>query len=439
MAVLEALLAFALIMLVMATIASILVETALRILKKRERDYERMMHNLFADVIWPRFRTTLESSAPATTFGDAAIAFMTAMKRNAGVGSPFTRSGQARPDIAAPDGGTAPEHRTAAPDLYAERYVGEFKVATSRWQKLLDWLVPTDLAAITPAQFAERLAGTEVGRAIAGLGRQAADDVVKDLAQKLENYASFAGAYYARRAKTICMVVALALAFVFNVDGLNIFSSFVADEAVRHAVLEKQATIESDYREKLKALREAEFRLAEAAKGATPSPAAGDPLVAARDAAKLAADEARLRVADLARAGVPLGWERYPGCSGPAAALDRRCASVIDDPKIGMPVPYANLAIWLLSVGLTGLLIGLGGPFWYDTVQSLSQVLQLARALGGKQGSAAPAAPQAASSPPPAGTEQPRNPVEAFRAAAAASIATLPPALPRRVLGPLGT
>ena len=35
--------------------------------------------------------------------------------------------------------------------------------------------------------------------------------------------------------------------------------------------------------------------------------------------------------------------------------------------------------LWLLGVILAGVLVGLGGPFWFDTIRSLTLVLNVAR------------------------------------------------------------
>ncbi len=72
-----------------------------------------------------------------------------------------------------------------------------------------------------------------------------------------------------------------------------------------------------------------------------------------------------------------------------------------------------------MSVLLSGLLIGLSGPFWYNLVTSLTRVLQLARTIG-----VGPKPTQKESAEEPAAvvqpTDQPRNPVEAFKTAAQA-------------------
>jgi hypothetical protein len=93
--------------------------------------------------------------------------------------------------------------------------------------------------------------------------------------------------------------------------------------------------------------------------------------------------------------------------------------------KRGVRVGYPpNMGIvWGLLLG--GLLIGLGGPFWYDIVTSLTNIRNIARGPQAPASASATPVPGAAS--PGAGgadeVPQPRTPVDAFKAAQAGWIA----------------
>ena len=67
-------------------------------------------------------------------------------------------------------------------------------------------------------------------------------------------------------------------------------------------------------------------------------------------------------------------------------------------------------AMWLI---LGGLLVGLGGPFWYDVIKSLSAITSLIGGAKGKEETAAAKAPGGAP-----GTAQPETPVDHFKVAA---------------------
>jgi hypothetical protein len=81
----------------------------------------------------------------------------------------------------------------------------------------------------------------------------------------------------------------------------------------------------------------------------------------------------------------------------------------------------ASFLYWFVAVIVAGALVGLGGPFWYDAVRSLSFVLQLMKPL--TQGPKAAAGTgtgeevKTAATAPGAEPKQPTTPVAAFKAA----------------------
>ena len=94
--------------------------------------------------------------------------------------------------------------------------------------------------------------------------------------------------------------------------------------------------------------------------------------------------------------GLPIGWAYYPYCLD-AETKDLQCkpitemlagyvkageeASLWDRATEPFKQDFWAAATWLFGILLTGVLIGLGGPFWFDVAVRLSQVRQ---ALTGK-------------------------------------------------------
>lgn len=101
-----------------------------------------------------------------------------------------------------------------------------------------------------------------------------------------------------------------------------------------------------------------------------------------------------------------------------------------------------NLFSWLMGVLLAGVLIGLGGPFWFDFYRRLATVTQIARSFGAAQPKQKKS--QQDSSPPPKPDDPqtkhtPDSAVDAFEEAVEAKrIMTDVPA-PRRLLNADGT
>jgi hypothetical protein len=104
-------------------------------------------------------------------------------------------------------------------------------------------------------------------------------------------------------------------------------------------------------------------------------------------------------IKELNSLGVKIGWhpEKPP--------LSTWKSSTADDPSggsrwqtLGRMLSTWTFWEWLLGIIGTGLLIGLGGPFWYDVVYKLSDLLQVAK--GGGTPATAPQPGGAAPIPP---------------------------------------
>jgi len=104
---------------------------------------------------------------------------------------------------------------------------------------------------------------------------------------------------------------------------------------------------------------------------------------------------------------LPIGWAYYPGCTAllpKGSAVDRRCTDagaaerdcakpeaarrcgIIDGLRHARAKDLRGLLTWAFTVVLTGLLIGLGGPFWFDMAKKLAAVRDSAR--GGQKADA---------------------------------------------------
>lgn len=374
---LEAVLAFALTMLVFSTMVSVIVEALHRLSAMRERGFRRMLEQLYDEVVVERFAAALSANG-----GAARDEYLEALTNNPG---------------------WPPEKRGL---------LGKF----------LNWWAPRKLTSLTTMQFVERLAGTDVGRAIRAEGAARLETLVNDMAQKYERFGDGAREYYRRRAKMASVLIAMGLAFFANVDAVRLFKAYLNDEQLTADVIAQSEEIQQKFEMQEERLRELRDKVDRK------EPLGGDQL---EEAQKLTAT-VREDLEALSARGIPVGYEFYPGCRPPAA--DPACATLktktVEAWFIFRPLVRAAQAWgenpldflgWFLSVVLGGVLIGLGGPFWYDTVRSLSRVVQLARAAGvgrkpeAKEGEA-PAAAEGKAPPP-------RTPVEAFETASNAEAA----------------
>lgn len=453
---LEALLAFALTMLVFSTIVTLIVEAIHRLLQKRQQGLRVLLEQLFERFVWPRFGGYLAAvSGGAITKEKARDEFVDALTGD-----------QSRSD--------------------ADKGGGIKK-----------YFLPPDLTSLTAMQFAERLAGTEVGKAILGKAGDEIEALVKDLVQKFDRLGAEATEFFRARAQLFAVGISFVLAFAANFDALTVFKTYLKEDDLRQSMVANAEAIQKQYLEAAEKLRQAEA-------AAPPAPGTVPP-VPQKVAEGLQSEIAGRRreidklLADLRAKGVPIGWSYFPFChrpevAGPAGTreyLDPRCTALLER-KNQAPTDSARLQCavrvlpaatrsgssklaaamaaclvpasvpdaaeeltshdifrygiapflyWLVAVIAAGALVGLGGPFWYDAVRSLSFVLQLLKPLAQGPKPAGPGAGEEAKTPAEreaAKEKQPTTPVAAFKTAGESQKAAPPAPIGRAPLDARG-
>ena len=368
MLVLSAALAFAITMLILSMVTNVIVETIHRLIRMRQKGLHLMLGHLYDRVIAPMVPN---AGGAALAAGRAAFLEMMTINR-------------------APSG-------TAL--------LGEQTVADDDGGHVL-W--PWDgrrLDNLTVEAFMSRLGGSEYGDAIRALGagsEAGVTAVLGSIAQKFQEFGDEASTFFERRARFLAVVVSMFVAWFVYVQPYEIFATFMHDPAVAQRVIDMQDPV----------MDEAMLIVAAGPTATVPptdtAPAEGtdqtDP--AGVDAAKV---KVKAYIDQLTTAGVPIGWTparleangfkfcKVLGINVPVPAFfgkpsvasgaptdTQATAAAIVTPLPDKPV-FATI-LWLL---LGGLLVGLGGPFWYDMVKSLSSVRNL---LGAGAAVADPAA-----------------------------------------------
>lgn len=401
---LNAALAFAITMLILSMVTSVFVETLHRIIGLRERGLRLMLGHIYDRVIGPHVtRQGGDAAALKTQFSD----LMTVNRAPAGA------------------------VRTGGKDA-AKDFSSDDKAVDSG---LLGWIWSgRRLARLGPDQFMERLGGSEFGDMIrASVAESGLDDpaaALEDIAQKFKAFGSEAGVFFERRARLVSILAAIVVAWLMYVNPYDLFKTYMSDESVRNAVISMQEKVLADYetdQQRLiaEAAADASAKVEPAVETAAAAEDAPDDKVLAAAAEKaneeLALARGKLAEAvamaetvtdQLQAAGVPIGWN--------AARLIS--AGFIEDPLLGLPWPAerksVRVVMWLL---LGGLLVGLGGPFWYDTVKSLSSIRTV---MGGAKPADKDETDTAVVSP---GSMEPKTPVDHFNIAAAGRAAILGP------------
>jgi hypothetical protein len=403
---LQAALAFSLIMLVLATVVTLILETAYRALLTREKGFRIMMARLFDEVLKPRVAHLLRG----VSLAQAREHFLNTVTRN-------------------------------------QAYDEEFN-------RVRGFIQPNQLASMTMMEFADRLADTAVGKAIARGGPEYVDSAINDLAQKFERFGAASSQRFQDHARFWCVLTSILLAFAVNVDAVRVFQELLNDDQLTSGIIAQYGAAVEEGAQRPQDLKESLELMTQLRNDKVIDD--GD-LKAFQDNIATA----QLKVTELRDTGLPITVEAWPFCMGvlgdtgrskradsnlataptaaPVKPADRKCAAVTEVTsgkgvsEVAGRIFSGAGAIWFVSVVLAGVLIGLGAPFWFDLARGLTRSAQIMRTAGiGSKDEKKPAATvvvtkDGASSPP-------QTPVEAFKVA----IAAAQPIRARILLSPVG-
>ena len=266
-------------------------------------------------------------------------------------------------------------------------------------------------------------------------------DVVKVelnlLARKFEEIGSGISAKFKAKARVLTMFFGILFALGANVDGYRIFTAFLADASLTGSVIAMQEDLSESARQSQDRTAGLEdlagkVEAAERALAADPDNASLQQALAEAEVAleaeatpeaiRESAARAQAVLQDLTALGLPIGWLRYPACpfgeSNEEAwlAYEAGCVSVLEQNRDcilgrsaagegcdawyfaeGQHRPFVHRIVatlivdipeairWLIVVVGTGVLIGLGAPFWFDVAKRLSQVRQMFNGSGSSE------------------------------------------------------
>ena len=320
MPLLDATIAFALCLAGLAAVITMLVEMVHRILRLRTNGQLQILQHVYSTVVEPRLREQLNAGEKSR---------MTAMEQWGKhlMQSPLVDSGLPRKYANA---------LTERHDLTLGEFLGRF-MATGEFERI----VSND--------------------------RARAEAVLREAAQRYVEFSAALSDYFKRRAQVISIVAGIILAGAVNIDGLRIFERFMKDPSA-------VARMENRFNEIEKAVT------ALSANNVPPPAQPADVNALLQPVA-----DARAAVADYRDSiGIPIGWNLFPYCGArDAAAIDIRCAgrsapdgfvSAMDGLAKSAVNDKWTFARWLFIVAITGFLIGLGAPFWFDLAKKLSSL-----------------------------------------------------------------
>lgn len=256
------------------------------------------------------------------------------------------------------------------------------------------------LDKLSVRQVVEQMADTPAGAALKDLSDDELRPRLQAMAYEYDRYAENASALFHGRSRAVAVVIAIMVAFVFNVDVARLFTGLVQDQnaAARIAALAEDGALETQ----VLAL--------------TATTTSADPATAEEAAEALTELRARVEKlvddAAVSTFALPLGATQYPYCREISLVFgdgvdDPRCERLrsdqqrIHDLAPDTPATETGLSltqevkdrgrmstpVWLISVLVAGGMIGLGAPFWFNVYRSLATMLPAVRAASTLAGS----------------------------------------------------
>ena len=336
-------LAFAITMLIVSMVASVFVETLHRIIGLREKGLHLMVGQFYDRVLGPY----LEARGTKPEELKKAFLDLTTLNR-------------------APSG-VAGKGEKQDDQMWK---VSEIDEKSFDWGFLSWWWSGRRLSKLDVSQFMSRLGDSDVGDHISNTAENSAagDDVLKDIASKFDAFGREASIYFERRARLTSVLVGFVVAYFMYVHPYELFKTYMTNPEVTQAVISLQEKVLTKYEGGLTANAAGNSGTTEKATTEIGNNTTSPSVDEINSGLQTALDEADRVSKELAEKGVPIGWTQ---ARAKEAGFDL-------GKTFGLPYPshgnWPKTIMWLL-VG--GLLVGLGAPFWYDMVKSLSSIRTL--------------------------------------------------------------
>ncbi len=346
--VLQAFLALATTMLALATLVTIIIEFVARLSRRRFRLFTQMLRQVFEKELQPLIEAQVKEK-----YGTEPATLQNELEK----------------------------HLTTFLDEIRNSPL-EPKKDKSKFSWLGDWLrwFGADKSSqLSTEEFVRRLARSETGRAVYQQASAHLETVVNNINLRYEELMEAMRDYIKNSSTVLSVVIGIILAFSFNVDAVRILNFYLENPNVA----EKIANKADEY---LKSYEEARERMEKAFAELEASDSAD---VDSKKAAKMELEKMNKRfeqiseaASDLEIQGIPIGIDYFPYCR--YRTLEGDCFPCLDSEARFKNQSFEkrltlDYLFWILKILITGMLIGLGGPFWYDAVRGLMRTTQLFR------------------------------------------------------------
>lgn len=409
MQILEGALAFAVAMILFSTVVSGVSETFLRVLNQRRSNIKKMVRKYLDQEFTKRFRKLMVQKHPD--------AFTLTPEENSKNSSEELGSDQKwkefigniealltenplHPEVHFKDpyadqnsDGTKNQAATPALPTLAQKKTKNF------------WNKTHSVENLSTYAFLQRLAKTEVGRLIVDStdAKVSKLHLLQNMVRTFERYKAAGNEAYRKRGQSVALAFAVILAIGFNISAGRLFSHLVDSPEAREDLLaqaeqivDENDTARTSLDDLIKQINEIETRqnASDSASSETTPDGAEAPTgdIDYEQLENIFADF-KEDIAPLTSSTVlPIGPEYFPyACFTFFQNADGKFEWTAFSDEAELPQcdvfqegqGNLDLLFWALNVLLAGILIGLGGPFWFRIFSFLSQLVSVASVFRG--------------------------------------------------------
>ncbi len=205
---------------------------------------------------------------------------------------------------------------------------------------------------LSTIEFIRRLAETDVGKLLANRAESELDALIDDITERYEDYGRMASHLFRRYSQIGTVIVSIVIALCLNINAVTIFRTFQTNEELTRSIAGQAEQAMAAYQ------IQAELLKAAAQKEPSNMTSFDEDIEALNGSVQRFRDT----VEEAENLGLSIGWS------------DDKFFNSEDINEMGW-------FGWLLATIFTGILIGLGGPFWFDMVKRLTMVSQVSGAL----------------------------------------------------------
>ena len=251
------------------------------------------------------------------------------------------------------------------------------------------------LAKLTTADLKEQLKRSDLGSELLTHLGDKAEPVFDEFARRYESVSNRFAMQFRSKSRFWATIIAMIMAVGLNIDSVFILDSYLKNHTARDVIIGQMDQILEKY--------DTDVQEAIASLNSEPNPFAefgleSDEETNPADDFKLAYDKTRNTFESLMGFGLPIGWDYFPyserhtlfgeessteastEISSGAETTALTASDSLDDDPSGVFADrrsissLGDLGKWIFGVCLTGLLAGVGAPFWYDLVTGISRV-----------------------------------------------------------------